>query len=492
MEDRASPQRPPPPTIQLNDMPSDVNDVADTKDFARQTPPPRLFKNSNPFADNLPTPDNEFVETPCTGTEEGDYFTAGRRRSMSHHLERTDIPSRRWLHIQASFWRACMILGMRFHDWAPPRAPRPAFKHKIPTDTIPIELYFYTPPNYKRVLQEDPSFRFPAVVNFHGGGFVLGDASDDRYWANIVMQRSNAIFVSVNYRRAPEHAFPIPVDDCAQAILYLVEHATELNIDPSNFALSGFSAGANLAFAAPLRIQYHYGIDVINDFKSTSPTTMGSSETDPETDEAGFEAGGGFLTPMQSNSGLLRAKTASPLRIRTIIAWYPLLDWTKSRSRKIRESRNPKKCLAKVFTDLFDVSYLPPPDVAGDHCSPYASPALAHDHMLRDGLPKEMQVWLCEWDMLLSEGLDFTDRLENLGKNIDSKMIPMVPHAWDKSPNPFRDQKAIDMLYTKSAMNLNKVFQDKEGLGWGNSMSSLHPTDTIIERQPRASVVMPI
>jgi len=112
--------------------------------------------------------------------------------------------------------------------------------------------------------------------------------------------------------------------------------------------------------------------------------------------------------------------------------------------------------------------------------------------MIRDGLPQEMQMWLCEWDMLLAEGQHLSDRFERLGKNIDTKMIPRVPHAWDKSVNPFRDQKAIDMLYTKSAINLNKVFQDKDGIGWGNSMSSLHPTDTIIERQPRNSVVLPL
>lgn len=132
------------------------------------------------------------------------------------------------------------------------------------------------------------------------------------------------------------------------------------------------------------------------------------------------------------------------------------------------------------------------PDIAGEHCSPYASPGLARDHMIRDGLPQEMQMWLCEWDMLLAEGQHMADRFERLGKNVDSKLIPRVPHAWDKSVNPFRDQKAIDMLYTKSAINLNKVFQDKEGVGWGNSMSSLHPTDTIIERQPRNSVVLPL
>jgi len=485
-----------PPSIQLNDMPTNPSEMTEAKDFAANPKSPTVVFQHSPFDNSaLEPPENPLTETiSATDSEyptEGGYLNQ-RRRSMSHHLMRTDIPSREWLHIQANFWRACMRLGMLFHDWAPPRAPRPAFKHEIRTDTTPIQLFFYLPPNYHNTLRSDPHFRFPAVINFHGGGFVLGDASDDRYWARVAMERTNAIFVSVNYRRAPEHPFPVPVDDCAESILYVADHATELHIDPGNIALSGFSAGANLAFAAPLRIQYQYGIDVINTTQNSSPTTTGTSETDMSNREDPYSDGRSFLSAGQSTASLIRAKTASPLRIRSIVAWYPLLDWTMSRSRKIRESRNPKKCLSKTFTDLFDVSYLPPPDVAGDHCSPFASPGLAHDHMIRNGLPQEMQMWLCEWDMLLAEGQHLADRFDKLGKNIDSKMIPRVPHAWDKSVNPFRDQKAIDILYTKSAINLNKVFQDKEGVGWGNSMSSLHPTDTIIARQPRNSVVLPL
>ncbi|KEF60011.1 uncharacterized protein A1O9_04861 [Exophiala aquamarina CBS 119918] len=484
------------PAIQLNDMPPNPSEMTEAKDFAANPKSPTLFYQHSPFDNSmLEPPEDPLTETISATDSEypaEDGYLNQRRRSMSHHLMRTDIPSREWLHVQANFWRACMRLGMLFHDWAPPRAPRPAFKHEIRTDTVPIELFFYLPPNYHNTLDSDAYYRFPAVINFHGGGFVLGDASDDRYWARVAMERTNAIFVSVNYRRAPEHPFPVPVDDCAEAILYVAEHATELNIDPGNIALSGFSAGANLAFAAPLRIQYHYGIDVINGTKSSSPTRPGTSETDMSNREDPYSDDHSFLSVGQSTASLIRAKTMTPLRIRSIVAWYPLLDWTMSRSRKIRESRNPKKCLSKTFTDLFDVSYLPPPDVAGDHCSPYASPGLAQDHMIRDGLPQEMQMWLCEWDMLLAEGQQLADKFERLGKNVDSKMIPRVPHAWDKSVNPFRDQKAIDMLYTKSAINLNKVFQDKDGIGWGNSMSSLHPADTIIERQPRHSVVMPL
>ena len=150
------------------------------------------------------------------------------------------------------------------------------------------------------------------------------------------------------------------------------------------------------------------------------------------------------------------------IRVVSIVAWYPLLDWTSSRSEKKRMSRKPKKTLPALFTDLFDFSYLPAPDREGHHCSPYASPALAPDHTINDGLPQRIQTWLCEWDMLLAEGERFTERLRRLGKDVRSEIIPGVPHGWDKSPNPFRDQKKINALYERAAGYLRGVFEEAE------------------------------
>lgn len=475
--------------------------MTEAKDFASPKSPQISFNNIPDFEDasTLELPENTLTEVfsnTFSSEDEERQFTR-RPRSMSHHLSAADIPSRKWLRVKAVWWRSLMSLGMFFHDVPWPRPAKPSFRRQIPTDTIPIELFFYLPPSYHDTLKRDPSYRFPAVVNFHGGGFCLGDARDDRYWARIVLEHTNSIFVSVNYRRAPEHPFPVPVDDCVDAILYVAEHASELHIDQSNLALSGFSAGANLAFSAPLRLAHHRKIYSM-DSKASRPitshsvaTTAGTEPDDQHHLEHDRESHNG-ASPVHSSSNLIRHQTANPLQIRCVVAWYPLLDWTMSRSRKIRESRNPKKCLSQTFTDLFDFSYLPAPDMTNEHCSPYASPGLAQDHLIRNGLPQDIQMWLCEWDMLLREGQMFGDRLERLGKRIDSKMIPQVPHAWDKSPNPFRDQNAIDVLYTKAAVNLNKVFRDKDGMGPANSMSSLHPNDPIIRRQPRRSIVLPM
>jgi putative ergosteryl-3beta-O-L-aspartate hydrolase len=322
---------------------------------------------------------------------------------------------------------------MFLHDWAPPRPPAPAFTRSISTEydhphSPPILLYFYVPSDY--FARTKAGHLYPLVINFHGGGFSLGSATDDRYWANVVVQSANALLVSVEYRRAPEFPFPTPVDDSVDALLYLAANAEELGIDPSRIALSGFSAGANLAFSVPLRLNFH-----------TRRGLMGTEDRN--------------LARWPSTRKLVESVTE--LKIVHIIAFYPLLDWSLSRDSKRRISRKPDKTLPKFFADLFDYSYLPPPDTML-HNSPFVSPGLASNNMLTFGLPNDIQILLCEWDMLLKEGEIFARRLEELGKNVKSTLIPDVVHGWDKHPDPWRDQKAIDELYAKACTGLRESF----------------------------------
>ncbi|MEP5567693.1 MAG: alpha/beta hydrolase [Halioglobus sp.] len=87
----------------------------------------------------------------------------------------------------------------------------------------------------------------PAIMYFHGGGFVLGDIeSYDNFIANLAHE-SNLTTISVSYRLAPETPFPGAVDDACSAFLWLVKNAENLGINPSKIALGGDSAGGNLA-----------------------------------------------------------------------------------------------------------------------------------------------------------------------------------------------------------------------------------------------------
>jgi acetyl esterase len=87
----------------------------------------------------------------------------------------------------------------------------------------------------------------PVVLNFHGGGWVSGDARQSEWWASGIAAGAGVVVVSVDYRLAPEHPFPGPVEDCYDATSWVVEHADELGADSQRVAVMGDSAGGNLA-----------------------------------------------------------------------------------------------------------------------------------------------------------------------------------------------------------------------------------------------------
>ena len=87
----------------------------------------------------------------------------------------------------------------------------------------------------------------PIVVYFHGGGWVLGSHDSDDPLCRDLCVRSNAIIVSVDYRHAPEHRFPAPIDDGVAATKWIADHAVELGGVPGQLAVCGWSAGGNIA-----------------------------------------------------------------------------------------------------------------------------------------------------------------------------------------------------------------------------------------------------
>jgi acetyl esterase len=113
----------------------------------------------------------------------------------------------------------------------------------IPSHTAEIPVRVYTPPG------QGP---FPALVVFHGGCWIVGNIElADRPHRRLAAA-TGCVVVAVNYQKAPEHRFPVPLDDCYAGYVWTLAHAAELGIDPSRVGVAGDSAGGNLAAAVCL------------------------------------------------------------------------------------------------------------------------------------------------------------------------------------------------------------------------------------------------
>jgi acetyl esterase len=128
-----------------------------------------------------------------------------------------------------------------------PRVPGPAVyqtEGRIapgPGGAIPIRIY--------RPLGQGP---FPALVWYHGGGWVLGDIEQADAHCRELCSQVGMVVVNVDYRLAPEHKFPAAAEDCYAATLWTAKNASYLNIDVDKIAVGGDSAGGNLAAVVAL------------------------------------------------------------------------------------------------------------------------------------------------------------------------------------------------------------------------------------------------
>jgi acetyl esterase len=89
----------------------------------------------------------------------------------------------------------------------------------------------------------------PAVYFVHGGGWVQGDLDTGEVECGPLASQVGCVVVSVEYRLAPEHPFPTPLEDVVAGWEWLFAHAEEHGIDTARVAVAGTSAGGNLAAA---------------------------------------------------------------------------------------------------------------------------------------------------------------------------------------------------------------------------------------------------
>jgi len=227
-----------------------------------------------------------------------------------------------------------------------------------PSGPIPVRVYR---PVKKETL--------PALMFFHGGGFVICNLDTHDRLCRSIAKASGCAVISVDYRLAPEHKYPAAVDDAFAATQYLAEHAAEFGIDPNGIAVGGDSAGGNLAAVVSL---------------------------------------------------LARDRGGPKLKFQLLI--YPLVDFN-DQSPSMQQFGQGDHFLSMEGMDWFKKSYLPSAEAARE---PSASPINATDFR---GLPPAMVI-TAECDPLRDQGEAYARKLEAAGVPVELKRYAGMIHPF--------------------------------------------------------------
>ena len=144
--------------------------------------------------------------------------------------------------------------------------------------TVPVRLY----------IPEEREAELPVLLWLHHGGFVLGGLDSDHHDTARMAKAGECMVVSVDYRLAPEHPYPAPLEDCYAVLKWLYEEAESIGVDRSRIAIGGSSAGGG-AMAAGLtllardrgevQVAFQLLIYPALDDRNTAPAGEGSADT---------------------------------------------------------------------------------------------------------------------------------------------------------------------------------------------------------------------
>lgn len=231
----------------------------------------------------------------------------------------------------------------------------------IPLDGRTVAARFYLP--------EGAGANPPLTLFFHGGGWVVGTLETHDATARALARASGSAVLSVDYRLAPEHPYPAPLDDCYDTLCWAASEAQRLGVDPSRLAVAGDSAGGNLAAACAIRAR---------------------------------DCGG------------------PPLCYQLLI--YPVTDRDYSRP-SYRENGGGEYFLSVAMMDWFWNHYL------GTTPAENAPLALVQGFEDLSGLPPA-SVFAAEFDPLRDEGMAYADRLARAGVPVEAEVAPGMIHGF--------------------------------------------------------------
>ena len=236
-------------------------------------------------------------------------------------------------------------------DEAEPEAVAKVENRDIPgaAGSIGVRIYHPATPSEQEL---------PALVYFHGGGFVLCDLDTHDGACRALANGAGCVVVSVDYRLAPEAPFPAAPEDCLAATRWVTDNAASLGADPARIAVGGDSAGGNLAAVVSMMARDQGGPSIVHQLL-IYPVTDCSFDTPSYSDNAE----GYFLT-------------------RDMMQWF----W----GHYLESDRDAENPLASPLRAA-DLAGLPPATVITAEFDPLRDEGEAYATRLSDaGVPTEM------------------------------------------------------------------------------------------------------
>ena len=246
-------------------------------------------------------------------------------------------------------------------------------------------------PDVRMVVMNPPSDQAAraAILHIHGGGMVVGTPDNAKVDKPFLALAHDCVVVSVDYRLCPETPFPGPQEDCYAALLWLVDNAERLAVDPSRIVVMGESAGGGLAAAVAQMAR----------------------------DRGGPKLAGQALV-------------------------YPMIDHRTGGPQDRWANRHTGEFIWTRDFNQFGWQALQGDYAADDDRKGWFSPALAQD---LSGLPPCFMV-TGALDLFLDEDLDYARRLIDGGVQTELHVYPGAIHAFDSIPETVLSGQFADDL----------------------------------------------
>ncbi|AKG04869.1 carboxylesterase [Salimicrobium jeotgali] len=253
----------------------------------------------------------------------------------------------------------------------------------IDTEITASEISIY----YPAIHEYDP---LPVYINLHGGAFIMSDKDMDDAYCRHIANHSHCAVVNINYPKAPEHPFPLPLEQIYEIWHWLKRYAPSLFLDADRFAVGGQSSGGNLAAALCL-----------------------------------------YLKEKEEEQPVLQMLA------------YPMLDFVTSHADKPEPDKNRAKFPQAAH--FLNESYIPDP---GEMGNPLASPVYARN---LEGLPPAL-ILIPEYDAFNPEGKRYATNLSQAGVMVNLHEFEDCYHAFTHLGPEQKAEEAWSLIENRLAL----------------------------------------